>query len=92
MKKRAAKHNAFGSVCVGLAAQVAPRRASAVWQRAKVRSTAGSLAPSAAPAAVAQGAVRRAVPQVSVKVESPSFSIEVTSLSPGFSHTCLSLG
>ena len=31
-------------------------------------------------------------PQVSVKVSSPSFSIEVTTLSPGLSQTCLSLG
>src|SRR6266851_5361182 len=30
--------------------------------------------------------------QVSVKVSSPSFSIEVTTLSPGLSHICLSLG
>ena len=29
---------------------------------------------------------------VNVKLKSPSFSIEVTTLSPGLSHTCLSLG
>ena len=35
--------------------------------------------------------VRRAN-YVSAKLSSPSFSIEVTTLSPGLSHTCLSLG
>jgi len=33
-----------------------------------------------------------AKPQVRVNVSSPSFSIEVTTLSPGLSQTCLSLG
>ena len=33
-----------------------------------------------------------AKPHVKVNVRSPSFSIEVTILSPGLSHTCLSLG
>ena len=42
--------------------------------------------------AVSSGRGGQATDYVSVKLNSPSFSIEVTTLSPGLSHACLSLG
>ena len=42
--------------------------------------------------ASAPAAQRGTADYVSVKLKSPSFSIEVTTLSPGLSQTCLSLG
>jgi hypothetical protein len=50
---------------------------------ARGEDTSGARAPAAQ---------RGTADYVSVKLSSPSFSIEVTTLSPGFSHTCLSLG